>query len=391
MSRTSQRIKVLSAGICSFILMVGIARFAYTPLLPQMQQQAGLSVAGGGWLAAINYMGYLAGAILAAMIASAALKYRLYQIGLVVALITTIMMGITEHFWIWSLSRFLAGLSSAACFMFGAGLVLNWLIRNEYRPELGIHFSGVGLSIAFCALAVELMKHWLSWSEQWLVLSLLGLVIMVPAFFWMPAPSARSAFTASGREMVDQPPSLKFMRLFMLAYFCAGVGYAVPVTFIVAIVDQLPGLQGRGIWAFVVLGLSAAPAVVLWDLLARRFGDLNALLLAFLMQVISILIPVLTHSLVPIVLGTALFGASFLGIVSLVLTMAGRYYPSNPAQMMGKMTISFGIGQIVAPAIAGILAQQSGNYNSGLYLAASIMVLGTLLILQLRSLERVSE
>ena len=153
MSRKAERIKVLSAGIFSFILMVGIARFAYTPLLPQMQQHAGLSVSGGGWLAAINYMGYLAGAIIAAMIASATLKYRLYQIGLLVAIITTAMMGLTEHFWIWSLSRFFAGLSSAACFMFGSGLVLNWLIRNEYRPELGIHFSGVGLSIAFCAIA----------------------------------------------------------------------------------------------------------------------------------------------------------------------------------------------------------------------------------------------
>ncbi len=379
---------MLSAGIFSFILMVGIARFAYTPLLPQMQQQAGLSISGGGWLAAINYMGYLAGAIFAAMIASVSLKYRLYQIGLVVAIVTTAMMGISENFWIWSLSRFFAGLSSAACFMFGSGLVLNWLIRNEYRPELGIHFSGVGLSIAFCAIAVELMKHTLGWSEQWLVLTALGMLIMVPAFVWMPAPDPNAAHTASGREMADQPPGSKFMTLFMLAYFCAGVGYVVTVTFIVAIVDQLPGLEGNGIWTFVVLGLSAAPAVILWDLVARRLGDLNALLLAFLMQVVSILIPVLTHSLAPMLLGTALFGASFLGIVSLVLTMAGRYYPTNPAQMMGKMTVSFGIGQIIAPAIAGVLAQQSGNYNSGLYLASATMVLGTVLILKLRVLER---
>ncbi len=391
MSRKTERIKVLSAGIFSFILMVGIARFAYTPLLPQMQQQAGLSVSGGGWLAAINYMGYLAGAILAAMIASVSLKYRLYQIGLLVAIVTTAMMGLTENFWIWSLSRFLAGLSSAACFMFGSGLVLNWLIRNEYRPELGIHFSGVGLSIAFCAIAVELMKHMLDWHEQWLVLTALGVLIMVPAFFWMPAPDANAVHTASGRKMVDRPPGSKFMTLFMLAYFCAGVGYAVTVTFIVAIVDQLPGLEGNGIWTFVVLGLSAAPAVILWDLVARRLGDLNALLLAFLMQVVSILIPVLTHSLIPILLGTALFGASFLGIVSLVLTMAGRYYPTNPAQMMGKMTVSFGIGQIIAPAIAGVLAQNSGNYNSGLYLASATMVFGTALILRLRILERVKQ
>ncbi len=388
MSRKSKRIKVLSAGIFSFILMVGIARFAYTPLLPQMQEQAGLSVSGGGWLAAINYMGYLAGAIMAALITSHSLKYRLYQTGLVIAVITTAMMGLTEDFWIWSVSRFFAGLASAACFMFGSGLVLNWLIRNEYRPELGIHFSGVGLSIAFCAIAVELMRLSFNWSEQWLVLAMLGAMILVPASLWMPAPDPRAVLTSSGRSMADRPPGSKFMSLFMLAYFCAGVGYAVTVTFIVAIVDQLPGLEGKGIWAFIVLGLAAAPAVILWDLLARRIGSLSALLAAFIMQVVSMVLPIVQPDFLFTMVGAVFFGASVLGIVSLVLSMAGRYYPTQPAKMMGKMTISYGIGQIIAPAVAGMLAQQSGNYNSGLYLASATMVVGTALILQLRILER---
>ncbi len=57
-----ERIKVLGAGIFSLILVLGVARFSYTPLLPLMQQQAGLGVAEAGWLAAINYAGYLSGA-----------------------------------------------------------------------------------------------------------------------------------------------------------------------------------------------------------------------------------------------------------------------------------------------------------------------------------------
>lgn len=60
------RLKVLSAGIFSLLLTLGVARFAYTPLLPLMQQQAGLGVAQAGWLAAINYAGYLSGALLQA-------------------------------------------------------------------------------------------------------------------------------------------------------------------------------------------------------------------------------------------------------------------------------------------------------------------------------------
>lgn len=86
--------------------------------------------------------------------------------------------------------------------------------------------------------------------------------------------------------------------------------------------------------------------------------------------------------------GAALFGGTFIGIVSLVLTMAGRYYPTRPAKMMGKMTISYGVAQIAAPAITGLLAARSGSYADGLYLAVAVMSVGTLLILRLRILAK---
>jgi hypothetical protein len=49
MPPATERRKVLAAGVLSIVLMLGVARFAYTPLLPLMQQQAGLGVnqAGG--------------------------------------------------------------------------------------------------------------------------------------------------------------------------------------------------------------------------------------------------------------------------------------------------------------------------------------------------------
>ena len=59
----------------------------------------------------------------------------------------------------------------------------------------------------------------------------------------------------------------------------------------------------------------------------------------------------------------------------------------GPAKMMGKRTISSAIAQIVIPAITGLLAERSGSYSDGLYLAAGIMVVGTLLIFRLRMLD----
>lgn len=382
-----ERLKVLSAGILSLILMLGIARFAYTPLLPLMQQQAGLGVSEGGWLAAINYMGYLCGAITASFINNLVLKDRLYRIGLIVAVLTTLMMGLTDDLWLWSLSRFFAGLSSAAGLLLGSGLIMNWLIRHDHRSELGIHFSGLGLGIALCAIAVEFMNRYFEWSEQWLILTLLGTLILIPAWTWLPPPDS-SKVTNTGKAMHDRPPSQTFLRFFMAAYFCAGVGYVVSATFIVAIVDQLPGLQGKGAWVFMILGLAAAPACIIWDLVARKIGDLNALICACLLQIVGIMLPVIEPSLSMAMIGAVLFGGTFIGIVSLVLSMAGRYYPTRPAKMMGKMTITYGIAQILAPAITGQLAEYSGKYSDGLYLAAVMMAVGTLLMFRLKLLER---
>jgi predicted MFS family arabinose efflux permease len=382
-----ERLKVLSAGILSLVLMLGIARFAYTPLLPLMQQQAGLGVSEAGWLAAINYAGYLCGAIIASFISDLVLKDRLYRTGLIVAVLTTAVMGLTDNVWLWTLSRFFAGLSSAAGLLLGSGLIMNWLIRHDHRSELGIHFAGIGLGIAFCAISVELMTHYFNWSEQWLLLTAMGVVMLIPAWAWLPPPD-KSNVTNTGRAMHDNPPSRAFLRTFMAAYFCAGVGYVVSATFIVAIVDQLPGLEGRGAWVFMVLGLAAAPACIIWDLIARKVGDLNALIAAFLLQIVGIMLPVIEPSMSMSIMGAILFGGTFIGIVSLVLSMAGRYYPTRPAKMMGRMTITYGLAQILAPAITGVLAKQSGNYSDGLYLAAFMMAVGTLLMFRLRALER---
>ncbi|MCK9213705.1 MAG: YbfB/YjiJ family MFS transporter [Rhodoferax sp.] len=387
MSPTVTRLKVLSAGIFSLILALGVARFAYTPLLPLMQQQAGLGVAEAGWLAAINYAGYLSGALIASRISSLVLKDRLYRIGMVLAIVSTLVMGLSTNVVVWALSRYVAGLTSAAGMLLGTGLIMNWLIRHNHRSELGIHFAGIGLGIAGCAGAVMLFTPWLDWREQWFAFTALGCLLLVPALRWLPPPDT-SGLTTSGQKLQDQPPSPLYLRVFMAAYFCAGFGYVVSVTFIVAIVNQLPGLAGWGNLVFLAIGIGAAPACINWDFIARRTGDLNALILAALLQIVGILLPVLVPGLWAAMLGALLFGGTFIGMVSLVLSMAGRYYPGMPAKMMGKMTLSYGVAQVIGPAMTGQIGAQFGSYNAGLYVAAAVMALGAGLLMLLKLVEK---
>ena len=383
MSPSPSHIKVLFAGVMSLILTLGIARFAYTPLLPIMQSQTGLGDATGGWLATFNYFGYMGGALIAASISNLQIKDTLYRIGLVLALVTTAGMAFSESMWLWGIMRFLAGLSSAAGLLIGSGLILNWLIRHNHRMELGIHFSGIGLGIVLSAVAVDLMASHLSWDQQWLALTVIGLVLFIPAWGWLPRPDS-SPFTASGVKMEDRPPPRSWTILLFSSYFCAGFGYVISATFLVVIVEAEPALQGNGELAWLAVGLAAAPACFIWDRIARKTGELKALALAFALQIIGIILPTLFDANLFLVLfSAALYGGTFIGIVSLMLTMMGKFYPTKPAKPMGKLTLSYGVAQIAAPALAGTLAETSGTYNGSLYLAAIIMGIGLLLILLL--------
>ena len=379
MQLAQQRYYVLLAGFFSQLLCLGIARFAYTPLLPLMLQQKVLDDASAGYLAAVNYLGYMAGALIAASLSNLERKDSLYRLGLLLALLSTVAMAYTENLYLWSLWRFVAGLSSACSMLIASGLIMHWLISHNLRAELGIHFAGLGFGIALSAVLVELMLSLqLDWRAQWQYFALFGVLLAIPAWRWLPRPQA--AQVAVHSRAVDSPPTKRFYRLLLASYFCAGYGYVISATFIVTIVERMPGLSGNGNASFIVLGLAATPAVLLWDLIARRTGYLKAIVLALLAQCAAILLPLWLNTLAAVLLSAALFGASFVGVVSLVLTMAGRLYPSKPAQLMGKMTLAYGSAQVIAPALTGLLAEITGKYDIGLYLAAGFVALGAILI-----------
>lgn len=380
-------VRVILAGICALILTVGLARFAYTPMLPIMRDGAGLSDLAGGWLATFNYLGYITGALIAATTSSLPRKFVMYRAGLVLGVLTTAAMGLTQDVYWWSLWRFLAGLSSTAGLLLASGLVLNWLIRHQHKPELGLHFAGLGIGIAISGVAVGLMNLQLPWDAQWLGLGALGLLFAIPAWLWLPRPAPVSG-AAGATETPAPAPDARWMWLFIAAYFCAGAGYVVSATFIVAILEALPVFSGLGSWVWVLLGLAAAPSTFLWDRVAARMGGVNALMLAYALQIVSIMLPVVTEGTLANLLSAILFGNTFVGIVSLTLSIIGRRFAANPAKAMARLTISYGIAQIIVPALAGYIATRTGSYHGALWLAATMLVLGILALLAVQRRER---
>ncbi|MDE2585466.1 MAG: YbfB/YjiJ family MFS transporter, partial [Betaproteobacteria bacterium] len=115
---------------------------------------------------------------------------------------------------------------------------------------------------------------------------------------------------------------------------------------------------------------------------------IRILMIAYGLQTISIILPVMTDSVALNVMGAILFGATFVGIVSLTLTLIGRHFPANPAKAMARMTLSYGVAQIFAPAMAGYIATATGSYHGALMVTAVVMVAGMALLQALMHEER---
>lgn len=383
MSQVLSKTQVCLAGICSLIVTVGVARFSYSSLLPIMQQQTGLSETMGGWLATANYLGYMCGVLLAASLTNLHYKYLLYRSYLILSILTSAGMLLTEHWLIWSILRFIAGTCASAGLILASGFILKWLVEQRHRAELGMHFSGAGISILFTALLVEVLSwQMVNWQFQWLAFAIAAVIFSIPAWLWMPSPNIAPKHGAA-RTVQDTSPSKKFMSLLLIAYFCAGYGFAINATFIVDIVEGIESLQGQGQWAFALVGVAAIPAVITWDFIARKIGYLKSLLIAYALQVIGILLLTISDHLLIVFASALLFGGTFIACVSLVLTMAGLLFPSNPAKFMGRMTLAYGVAQIIAPLVTGLLVEWFGSYQLGLYLAAIIMGLGVVLLMRL--------
>lgn len=381
---TLQAWQVIAGGILALVLCIGVARFAYTPLLPLMQQQAGLSDLAAGWLAATNYMGYMSGALLAAWLESPLWRRRLYSAGLLIGLLSTALMGLSGNVWVWALSRYLGGLAGAAGMLLGSGLVLGWLMRHGRRPELGLYFTGLGLGIVVSALGAMLMgRLGLDWRGHWWGFVLIGALALLPAWAWRPPVPPTAAVQAA-----VVLPARRWILQMMAMYFCAGWGFVISATFTVAIVERQPLLAGQGPWAWLLVGLAATPAVFVWDFIARRIGDLQALLLAMLLQLVSVLLPAWSNGLAAALSGALLYGATFIGIVSLTLALVGRRSPANPGKAMARLTLSYGAAQVSAPALAGAMAQASGSYTGALWLTAAVLGLGAALLVLLQREER---
>ncbi|ANT53903.1 MFS transporter [Mesorhizobium amorphae CCNWGS0123] len=351
---------------------MGIGRFVYTPILPGMMEELGLTPADAGWIASANYLGYLVGAMAAAGGWAHGRERLLMFSGLAANALLAALMGLTDTMAAFLVIRFLAGLASAFVMVFMSSIVFSHLVRADRNDLQALHFGGVGLGIAASsALMAVLVTDHAGWAAGWLwsaAISACGLVVVV----WLVG-STSTANGVAGREPPlpkDDRPLLKMI----VAYGLFGFGYVVTATFLVAIVRQGGGGRVFEAAVWMVTGLAGLPSLWLWQKVAARVGLYAAYALACLVEVVGVAASVAVGGHAGPLLAGVLLGGTFIALTALGLQTARHLVPQAPRRILAMMTAAFGIGQIIGPIAAGLLAQASGNYVLASVMAAVVLL-----------------
>jgi predicted MFS family arabinose efflux permease len=386
----------LVAGILALVVALGIGRFAYTPILPAMQERFDLSNAAAGTLASSNYLGYLLGALLAAFVPAGRARDTLLLASLLVAALSTLLMGLTAIFPLWLILRLAAGLASAGVLILGSAVILQELSRRGQLRLSGIFYSGPGIGIALSGLLVLPLNALLAgqpatWRADWLLLGAVALVLVVACIAWLPGSEAAAETTGNAGSVTSgvepeiegpMPAGVKLaIVLLCLAYFLAGAGYIVTGTFLPTIVEDIPGLGGLGAGAWILVGLAAAPSTMLWARMSSRVGSVVALVAAYAGQATGILLPAVSEAKGAAACSALLFGGTFVGIASLTLTYAQEVTGGRRSGLaIGLITAAFGVGQVLGPLVTAALAGETGGFGPALVFASGAVALGTLLL-----------
>ncbi|MCC6610698.1 MAG: YbfB/YjiJ family MFS transporter [Burkholderiales bacterium] len=370
------------AGAAMMAAAMGIGRFAYTPLLPSLQETLGWSVSQAGDAASANFLGYMLGAFVAAELAHRPARRLWLAAGMIASALSTAAGAVVVAFAAWLGIRFLSGVASAFCLVLGTAAVVEHIALRGRAELAALHFGGVGLGIVGSVVVIELARvAGASMFAQWGALGVAATLLLAGAWRALGRLPLRLRAAAPGGALERHAAyDARTLRRLILAYGLFGFGYVVTATFIVAIARQLEHAAVVEPVTWIAVGLFAAPSVLVWQGIARRFGLLRTLRIAYAVEAAGVLLAGVTPGYLAIVLGGALLGGTFVGITALGLAAGREASGSNQGRVMGLMTGSFGLGQLLGPAIAGRLADATGGFVVPSLLAASLLIVGIVLL-----------
>lgn len=339
---------VTLAGALAVFVAQGTGRFVLTPLLPSMQAELGLDDVAAGLLGSINFAGYLLGAAAVSFLPGLP-PGPLVRSGLLLVTAAAVATAALASWPVWLAVRLLAGIGGAFLFLGAVAAAANRLVALGRPVAMGGVLAGVGVGIASGgAVALATLPDW---RIGWLAMAAIG-VLGWPLLAGLAASPPGG--TRRATRLVRSPALVRLA----WAYGLAGVAFGAGATFFVRVfAGRDPELATL---AWIGAGIVAAPSAPLWAALGRRIGRPDALALAILVLAAGTASAGVHGAASVILISGSLIGTTFMGITTLALDQARTITIEAPAAAAAFVTVSFGIGQVLGPLLAGLLLARFG-------------------------------
>jgi predicted MFS family arabinose efflux permease len=357
---------------------LGIGRFAYALVLPDMRDALGWSYSAAGFMNTINAAGYLAGALVASKLIKRFGLSASVRWGTLACVASLALCAITGNFIVLSLARLVVGFGAAAVFIAGAALAATIAQSHPERANflLSLFYAGPGLGIVSSGLIAPFVLQWFgpgSWWIVWWAMTLLSIAMTIPLLL--------TRFDA-GADIADQAPARFALRpvvIYLAGYFLFGAGYIAYMTFMIAYIRDAGGGAAAQSAFWCLIGLSAFVTPWLWRrVLARDSGGISTAIILGV-NAIGAALPLLGHSTAWLAASALVFGVSFFAVVgSTTAFVRFNYPPAAWPTAIAAMTIAFGIGQTLGPIATGAITDAMGSLSYALNVGAAMLAVGAI-------------
>lgn len=348
-------------AFCASLIGIGLARFAYTPLLPVLVTQHWFAPSAAAYLGAANLAGYLTGALLGRPLARRVALGTLLPGLMLIATATFFACAWPLGFAWFFLWRGLAGLAGGALMVLAAPAVLPQIALARRGLASGMIFMGVGIGVIVSgALTPLLLQQGLR--AAWLGLGALALLLSLAAATAWPVQASLPAAAPA------QPARVKGLHALYLEYALNAAGWTPHMIFLVDFVAR--GLHrgvtlGAACWT--LFGVGAAIGPVLAGHVGDRIGFGKALRLAFILEAAAVAAPAIVHADSALIPSSLIVGAFVTGTVPLMLGRLNELMPHHPAQQKAAWSIAtviFALFQAgAAYGLSYIFARSGGDYD----------------------------
>ncbi|MFK5598314.1 YbfB/YjiJ family MFS transporter [Methylobacterium sp. HMF5984] len=374
--RTARR--AVASASCASLIGIGLARFAYTPLLPAIIDGGWFEASTAAYLGAANLAGYLAGALLGRPLAARTRVPVVLRAMMVVATAAFFACAYPLNvawFFAW---RFASGFAGGALMVLAAPAVLPHVPPGKRGLAGGLIFMGIGVGIAASGTLVPLLLRG-GLQQAWFGLGALSCLLTVIGWRGWSSEAPAAVRPVAGAEP-SRAPGRAALRALYAEYALNAAAWVPRMLFLVDLVAR--GL-GQGIQAgshyWVLFGLGATVGPILVGHLADRTGFGPALRLAFLVEAGAIAIPALGLGPSWLILSSVAVGAFVTGTVPLMLGRIGELLPGEPERQKAAWsvaTVAFALFQAgAAYGLSFVFAHTAGNYTLLFALGTSAMVL----------------